>query len=217
MEYELFRSKLKPSIDGASISGIIRCSSSSLSSHRTAVMELIIEGSIQARRERMFAKGENSLQSDPTPQHKRTSEVQNIFVPEVQPPTPAPVPQPQPPSQSLPNGTAGTVATPKPAPFKYRAPEDLWAPPKPAKKSKKTVRREEPPADVKTNPSSSENFVGLACQNCGVRQLRSRLWDGVYCNPCPLWFGGTKMKCIGCNTIRVDDVGACTGCHRTFK
>jgi len=213
MEYELFRSKLKPSIDGASISGMIRGSSSGVNSHRTAAMELIIEGSIQERRERMFAEAKNSLRPDLTPQPKRTSEARNISVPEVQPPAPAPAPTPQLPAQSLPNNTTGTVTSPKSASSKYKASEDSWNSSKPAKNIK-IVQREEPPADVKTNPSSSDDFVELVCWVCSARQLRSRLWDGVYCSPCPLL---VKMRCVGCDTIRVDDVRACTGCHRVFK
>ena len=212
MEYELFRYKLKPSIDCALIPGIIRRSSSGLNSHRTTAMELIIEGSIQERRERMFEKAKNSLRSDPTPQPKRSSEARDISIPKVQPSAPAPASQPPP--RSLPSGIIGTVTSPKPASSKYKAFEDSWASSKPAKKIKKAVQREEPPADVKTNPSSSEDFVELACRVCSTKQLRSRLQEGIHCSPCSFWL---KMKCVGCDTIRVDDVGACTSCHRTFK
>jgi len=210
MEYELFRSKLKPSIDGASVSGIIRCSSSGLSSHRTAAMELVLEGSVRERRERMPKKAKNSLRLDPTLQAKRTSEAPNMSIPEVQLPAPAP-------SQSLPNDATGIVTSPASASAEHNGPPDSPALSKRAKRIK-VVRSEKPLTDVKTNPSSSENFVEMACQNCGVRQLRSCLWSGLYCNPCPLRLERTtKMKCVGCDTIRVDDVGACTGCHRTFK
>jgi len=212
MEYELFRSKLKPSIDGALIPGMIRGSSSGLNSHRTAAMELIIEGSIQERRERMFEKAKKNLRPDPIPQPKRTSEARNISIPEVQPSVPPPAPQP--PSQSLPNGTTETVTSPKPASSKYKASEDSWAFSGYVKNIRKAVQHEEPPADVKTNPSSLDDFVELVCRVCSARQLRSRLWDGVYCSPCPLL---VKMRCVGCDTIRVDDVRACTGCHRVFK
>jgi len=70
MEHELFQSELKPSVDGALISGMIRSSSSGLHSHRAAAMELILERSIQERRERMLAKAKNSLRPDPTSQPK---------------------------------------------------------------------------------------------------------------------------------------------------
>jgi len=70
MEHELFQSELKPSVDGALISGMIRSSSSGLHSHRTAAMGLILERSIQERRERMLTKAKNSLRLDPAPQSK---------------------------------------------------------------------------------------------------------------------------------------------------
>ena len=79
MEHGLFQSRLKPSVDGALVSGIIRGSSSGLNSHRAAAIELILEGSIRERRERMFTKGKNSLRSDSTPQPK--GEVPNTSTP----------------------------------------------------------------------------------------------------------------------------------------
>ena len=214
MEYELFRSKLKPSVNNALVSSMIRSSLSGLHSHRTAVVELMIEGSIQARRERMFAKTKNSLRPDPTPHSKRTSEAQNMSsLPEVQPPAPAP----QPPSQSLPNDTTGTVTSLASASAEYEASQDSSALSEPARKIEGVARCEEPPADVKTNSSPLEDFVELACRKCGVRQLRSRLRDGVSCRRvvCPNRRSG--MKCVGCGTIRVANVDACTGCHRKFK
>ena len=172
-------------------------------------MELMIEGSIRERRERTFTKAKNSLRPDPTPQAKRTSDAPNTSIPEVQLPAPAP-------SQSLPNDATGVVTSPASASAKSNAPPGSPALSKRAK-GIKMARDEEPPADVETNPSPAEDSVELACQTCGVRQLRNRLWNDVYCRPCHIWFGSVKMKCVGCDTIRVDDVGACTGCHRTFK
>ena len=192
---------------------MIRSSSLGLSSHRTAAMELIIERSIQERRERMFAKAKNRLWSDLTPQAKRGSEAPNISVPEVQ--LPAPAPAPQPPSQSFPDDTTGTVTSPEPAPSKYKTSGDSWISSKPAKKFKRGVQYEESPADVKTNPSPSEDFAELECRVCHLKQLRSYLLGGVYCRSfsCP----GGWMGCVGCGTVRADDVDACTSCHRKFK
>ena len=70
MEHELFQSVLKPLVDGALVSSMIRRSSSGLHSHRVAAMELIIERSIQERRETMLANAKKSLRPDPTPQPK---------------------------------------------------------------------------------------------------------------------------------------------------
>ena len=214
MEYELFRSKLKPSVDGALISGIIRSSSSGLNPHRTAVMELMIEGSIRERRERTFEKGKNSLQPDPTPQAKRTNEAPNMSISEVRLSAPAPAPQPL--LQSLPNDATGIVTGSASASAKYSASPGSPTLSKCAK-GIKVARGEESRADVKTNSSTSEDSVQLACQNCSIRQLRSRLRDGICCRSCHSHSGGVKMECVGCGAIRVDDIDACTGCHRTFK
>jgi len=214
MEYELFRSKLKPSVDGASVSGTIRSSSSGLNSHRTAAMELIIEGSIRERRERMFAEAKKSLQPDTTPQAKMTDVVSNMTIPEVR--STAPVPAPQPPSQTLRDDATGIVTSPASAFAKYNASPDPPAPSGPAKK-KKRARSQKPPADVKTSPSPSdpEDFVELECESCHSKQLRSILLQSVVCRRL---FCLGSLKCVGCGTmIRVDDVDACTGCHRTFK
>jgi len=160
MEHELFQSELKPSVDGALVSGMIRSSSSGLHSHRAAATELILERSIQDRRERMLAKTKDELRSDPIPQ----------------------------PEGEAPNDTTG--------------------------KEIEVGRGEEPPAGVNTNPSPPEDFVELACSQCGVKQLRSSLWYRVGCSLCPTpW----QMKCTGCGIPKLGDADACTGCHRKFK
>jgi len=214
MEYELFRSKLKPSVDSALISSMFRSSSSGLSSHRTAVMELIIEGSIRARRERMFEKGNNSLRPDPTPQAKSISVAPNMPIPEVRPTTPAPAPQP--PSQSLPNDTTGTVTNLASASAEYKVSKDSSALSGPTKEIK-VARSEKSPAGVKMNPSPSEDFVELECEGCHFKRLRSGPFVGTPCLGCLMKGIRTGMKCVGCGTIWVDGVDACTGCHRTFK
>jgi len=210
MEYELFRSKLKRSIDGALIPGMIRGSSSGLNSHRTAAMGLVIEGSIQECHERVFGKAKKNLRPDPTPQPKRTSEARNISVPEVRPP--APPPALRPPSESLPNGTTETVTGHKSVSFMHNA----WGGSRAFSKSAKDIgveQREEPPAGVKTNPSPSEVPVELECVNCHLRRSLSGLRSGDYFARCCC----TRMKCVGCGTISVRGADACTGCHRKFK
>ena len=182
MEYELFRSKLKPSVDGALISGIIRSSSSGLNSHRTAVMELMIEGSIHERRERMFEKAKNN-----------------------------------PRSQSLPNDTTGTATSLASASAEYETSQDSSGPLKPLKKIEGVARSEEPPADVKTNPSPSEDSVEQECGTCHLKMLESCLYYGACPHCYPVGNGAGMMKCIGCGTIRLYSASVCTGCHRKFK
>jgi len=179
-------------------------------------MELMIEGSIQERRERMPEKAKNSLQPDPTPQAKRTSEAPNIPIPEVQLPASAPAPAPQPPSQSLPNDATGIVTGPASASAKHNASSDS---PALSKRTKgiKVARSEKPPADVKTNSSPSEDSVELECEGCHCKRSRSGLWGGATCGWCLFAGSDPKMKCVGCGTILVRGVDACTGCHRKFK
>jgi len=215
MEYELFRSKLKPSVDGALISGIIRGSSSGLNSHRTAAISLMVEGSIQACRERMFKKAKDSSRLDPTPQAKRTSEAPNTSIPEVQ--LPAPAPAPQPPSQASPNDVTGIATNPVSASAKYNELSDSSALSGRAK-GIEVARSEQPPADVKTNLSPSKDFVELECQGCHLKILRRNLGWGIYCWGCfPKPGPNPRMKCVGCGSILVRSADACTGCHRKFK
>jgi len=68
MEHELFQSELKPSVDGALISNMIRSTSSGLHSHRAVAMASIFGRSIQERRERTFAKAKDELRPDSAPQ-----------------------------------------------------------------------------------------------------------------------------------------------------
>jgi len=195
-------------VDGALVSSMIRNSSSGLHSHRAATMELILERSIQNRRERMLAKAKNSLRPDPIPQPK--SGAPDIPTSQVQSSTPAT--ESRPPSQSLPNDAAGIVTSPTSASANHEAPQDSSAPSKPTKKVEE--KDKEPPADVKMNSSPSDNFVELACRICDVKQPRSSLWVGVGCGLCPMrWL----MKCVGCGTVRVHNIDACTSCHGRFK
>jgi len=203
MEYELFQSKLKPSVDGALVSDIIRSSSSGENSHRMAAMELLFERSIQARRD-MVMKDKVSLRLDPTPWQPVTTEPLNVFGMEKQSPIT------RPPSESLPKA----VTDPAPASVKCEASQDSPAPSEPANRIKKGAQREDPPADTVTNASSSEGVVDLACPVCYAVQPRKFLRSGVYCHWC---FMLNRMKCADCGTIRVTNVEACTKCHKKFK
>jgi len=213
MEHELFWSELKPSVDGSLVSDIIRSSSSGLNSHRATAMELVLQRSIEERRERVFTKVKNTLRSDPAPQTK--IEVSNTPAPQVQPPAPATALQP--PSKSLPGDTAGCVTSLPSVSTKYEASRDSPAPSKPAKsanKIKEVALREEPPADTKTKASPSEDVVQLVCRYCHIKQSRSDLRSGVHCSLC---FWPSQMKCVGCGIFRVGDFEACTSCRRKFE
>jgi len=208
MEHELFQSELKPSIDGALVSSMIRSSSSGLYSHRAAATELIIERSIQDCRERMLAKAKNSLRPDPIPQPK--SGAPDIPTTQTQSSTPATALQPPP--RSLLNDTTGIVTSLASASVNHEAPQDSSAPSKPTKNVK--GGDEEPLVDVKMNSSPSDDFVELTCRICDVKQPRSSLRFGIGCGLCPMqWL----MKCVGCEAVRVHNFDACTSCYGKFK
>jgi hypothetical protein len=213
MEHELFQSKLKCSVDGASVSDMIRSSSSGLHSYRTAAIELILERSIEERRERILAKG--SLRSDPTPQPKRTSEAPNTPTPQVQ--SPAPAPAPQPPSQLLLDDTTRIVTGPASSSTKYERSQDSSAPPELAQILKEVARCTKLSADFETKLSPSKVFVELACEICNVNQQPRSFWLGDHCSLCPGGFWGPRLKCVGCGTIKSPGFDACTNCHGKFK
>jgi hypothetical protein len=212
MEHELFQSKMKPSVDAASVSDIIRSSSSGLNPHRTAAIELILGRSIEERRERILAG--DRFWSDPTPQPKRTSEAPNTPTPQVQ--SSAPAPAPQRPSESFLDDTAMILTGPASASTKYEGPQDSLAPLGSTNTIGTGARCEELPEDVEQTPSPSEDFVELVCGRCGVKQPRNDLQRGIYCGSCPLkkW---TKMRCAGCGTNMAHNADACTSCHGKFK
>ena len=212
MEHELFQSKLKPSDDGASALNIIRDSSSGENSHRAAAIELVLERSIQERRKRMSAKMKSTSRSEPVPQPERCSGKPDISIPRVQVPTPSPAPQP--PIRSSPMTTLDLFLGSPSLSGKPATSLNSSTLSKPARKVE-TTRREKPPVDAETNPSPTEDTVKLICQSCNVKQRRSHLRSGVYCSSC-VGLGAT-MKCTGCGRIRVDDIKACTKCHRKFK
>ena len=210
MEHELFQSELKPSVDGALLSDIIRSSSSGQNSYRTAAMELLFERSIQARREKAFVKVESSVRQDPTPQSTRACEALNNTIPQMQSPTPATALQP--PSSP----STGIAASPAMAPTKHEISQDLLSLSNPPKEVK-VARGEEPPADAKIDVSPSEDVVQLECPKCNVEQFRSHLRSDIYCPRCFRRRRKIFMKCVGCGTVRVCDPDACLNCHQKFK
>ena len=216
MEHELFQSKLKPSVDGALLSDIIRSSSSGQNSHRTAVMELLFERSIQARRERAFTKAKG-VRPYPTLQPTTTCEAPNVSTPRIQSPTPPTALQST--SQLLPNVDTSIATSLTPTVTEHKVSQHSPTRSKTPQKVEEVTQCEEPPADAKTDASSSKNIVQLVCQRCLVEQLRTHLRLGIYCDRCPpkgKWFSPV-MKCVGCGTSRVSDVDACTNCHKKFR
>ena len=203
MEHELFQSKLKPLVDGASISDIIESFSSGEHPHRTAAMELILERSIQERRERILAKIKSISPQDPAPQPRRSAETATIPTPKVVPPAPTPAPQPpsRPPF--------------KPVPAKNEALPDTSTLVKPAKKTK-AMRHEEPPADIQVNTPSSKDPVKLVCGRCDEKHRRKSLRSGIYCPECSK-SSRTIMRCSRCRTPRDKKTKSCTNCRVTFK
>ena len=178
-------------------------------------MELILERSIQERRERMFGKAKTSVRPDPTRRPKRASEAPSVPTPEVQPTPPAPALQ-SPPQPSPNDRSTGNVTSLASASVKYEASPDSSVPSKPAKNIE-AVSCEQPLAYFNPNPPPSEDFLELICPRCDVKQPRRDLWLGTYCSLCPrLKEGWTRVRCVGCGT-KADNTDACTGCHGKFK
>ena len=214
MEHELFQSKLKPSVDGALLSNVIRSSSSGKNSYRTTAMELLFERSIQARRKRAFTKVEE-MRPDPTLQPMMSCETPNTSTAQIQSPTPPTALQST--SQSLSNVNTSIVTSPTPAATKHEVSQESPNLPKTPQKVEVT-RHEGPPADAKIDASSSEGIMQLVCQRCKVERLRSHPQRGVFCDRCPpLGWLSQLVKCAGCGTPRVSGVEACTYCHQKFK
>jgi hypothetical protein len=213
MEHEFFQSKLKASVDGASLPGIIRSTSSGENSHRAAAMELVFERSIRERRERVSTKAKDSLQPDPTLQLDRSKPLKTP-IPPVKPPVPALASPP--PLQSSSDASTNVLAKPaSPSTTHEVSPDSPSIFSKPAKKAKKAAR-EEPPADAKVNSSASGDIVRLACSCRGADKLRRHARTSVRCNYCPGSLVG--MKCISCGTVKVrDGNSACSDCRRKFE
>ena len=212
MEHELFQSKLRPSVDAALLSEMIRSSSSGEHRHRVAAMELIFEWSIQGRHRRMVTHAKQALRPDPAPQPTEGSkDALDILIP-VQ--SPAPTPPQQPPSHSPPNSTGASLpAGPASAPVEPEGlpkPSSLWE----RKKKKKGVQhRPEPPTNVGVNPPPPEDTVEFVCRRCNIKQPRGRLWLGIHCGLC-----GSNVNCVGCGTPYLYQTSeACTSCCRKFK
>lgn len=201
MEHELFQSKLKPLVDRALLSDMIESSSSGEHPHRTAAVELILERSIQERRERMSAKVESDLQPDLVPEPKRTT---TTPIPEAKPPAPAPQLPFQPSSSSVPTLTSA----------KNETSPNSSSSSKPARKAKATGR-EGPPAHTKVHPGPPDVVVELVCGGCRINHSRSKLCIGLFCPSCPT--GWDIMKCVRCGTIRTEKGETCTNCHGKFK
>jgi hypothetical protein len=212
MEHELFQSKLKPSVNDALLSKIIRSSSLGEYSHRAAVMGLVFERSIRERCKRDFAKVEDSLQPDPALQLKG-SEPLKVPIPSAEFPIPTPT-LPLPPQPS-PNASIDVPARPAPSFAIHEAPLHLPTLSKLAQKANKATRRGGPQANAKANPPPSEDTTQLACSSCGATQRRSDLRYSVGCGSCPALFD--MMKCVGCGSVRRGDIEACTGCRRKFE
>ena len=205
MEYELFRSKLKPLVDCASIINIIENSSSGEHPHRTAVVGLILERSIEERLKRM---SEKASRPDPTFQPKRSTETPTSPISRVQPLAPISTPQllSKPPPRSISSLISALIeASPDPlTPSEPRGGTGAELP-------------EEPPANTKTN-LPDEHTVRLVCCGCNGRVSRLPPCSSHNSPVCPyLRHRAPPLKCAGCETELVRGANSCTNCHGKFE
>ena len=190
MEYELFRSKLKPLVNRALIPNIIESSSSGERPHHKVAIGLVLERSIKERRERM-SKIKNTSQPDSTSQVERNAD--NPAAPISQAQCPASVSAPQRLSQSSSGSDIG------PASVTSSTPSEPG----------KGELSEKPPATTTTNPSR-EHIVELTCAECGATGRCSGSWPhGPGCR-------GSAFKCAGCGTQWIRGANTCTNCHGKF-
>ena len=189
MEYELFQSKLKPLVEGTSLYDIIESSSSGEHPHRAAVMELILERSIQRCRKGALSEVKDIPQPDSTrSQPKITSGAPNISFQPMRPPVPTQQLKPMP----LFNSTFASIPTMNNTP-----PNSSIHSPPPV--TTRRTKRDETPANTKAN-QSPRHTMELACGRCGGKPLDSQ------CDSCSNYV----MECPGCRTFRV--IGGINGC-----
>ena len=196
MEYELFRSKLKPLVNRTLIPNIIESSSSGEHPHHALAMGLILERSIQERLERM-SKTTNTSQPDSTCKAEGNTETESVSIRQAQPFASVPAPRPLSQSSSSPNlasASARTKGSPDLTPSEPRKVESL----------------DNPPANATANPSC-DYTVKLTCIRCGTTTPPSGRW--FHGPGCP----GGALKCAACGTEKVRGVYTCTKCHRKFK
>ena len=194
MEYELFRSKLKPLVDRTLIPNIIESSSSGEHPHHAVAMGLILERSIQERRERM-SKTTNASQPDSTSsQAERNTETPSVPIRQAQPVASVPPPQ------SLSQSSASLNLTSASA--KTKASPDSLTP----SGSGKVGPPGKPPAKTTTNPSRGHT-VGLKCIYCAMGN----------CSLHSINRPGGVLNCAGCGTELVGDARACTNCNGKSK
>ena len=186
------------------LTDIIESSASGEHPYRATAMELIIERSIRERRQRTLARSKDTPRPNPTSQLQISGERQNIPAQQAQSAVPASAPLTPP--QSLLDPIA-------PATVEHEAPRNSTLS-KPVKKPRE-VQHDEPPANTKVSSQPLEAIVQLVCVSCGIKQRRSGLLSGVHCSICPE--RRDTMRCLGCGTIRTEDVRACAGCHGRFK
>ena len=198
MEYELFRSELKPLVDCISIINIIENSSSGEHPHRTAAVGLILERSIEERRKRMLEKVQKASRQDPTSQPESSTGTPTALISEsqVQPLAPVPVPL------SL-SSSSSTLAP---------ASAQAEAPPEPEKEAMAECK---PSANTETN-LSREHTVKRACYGCGNiapytghQSHNSLCLLGAYNDP--------PLMCTGCGTLTVRRANICVKCSGKFE
>lgn len=196
MEYELFQSKLKSSVNRALISNIIESSSSGDHPHHPVAIGLILERSIQGRHKRALEKVKNTPQSTYSSQPEKGTKTPIAPVPPGKPIAPSP--------QSSSSSVLTTAST------------KTEAPPNPPTLSMSGIENEvdypkEYPTDTKTIPPC-EHTVKLACGGCGAIMLRP---DSCPRRLCKIF--GHPPKCASCGIEWATNAVVCTHCRGTLK
>ena len=201
MEYELYRSKLKPLVNRTLVRNIIESSSSGEHPHHSVAIGLIFEKSIQEHYERMLQKAKTTPGPAPAPEPKTNTEVLTAPIPKSKCLVPDPAPQ----SVSRSSSSSALAS----ASAKTEKSTDSSTVSEPRKKTR-VERPKQPLTNIRTNPPD-EGTVKLVC-DCGQTVSQSFLpFHRLLCI-----HGHSPLKCSGCEAERVESIDACTKCHKKF-
>ena len=199
MEYKLYQSKLKPLVNRTLIRNIIESSSTGEHPHHSVAMWLIVEKSIQERRERMLERAKNGSQSGSTPEPETSTEAPTDPIPQVKPPTPDPAPQ------SVSQSSSSSALASASATTEASADSSTLSEPR---EETKAGCLEEPPTYPLPDPSCNHR-VYLPCRTCGRTTSLSgrRLFRRIS------YPGKKSLKCGSCGIECLHGTYACTKCR----
>ena len=198
MEYEIYRSKLKPLTNCTLIRTIIETSSSGEHPHHSVALGLIIEKSIQEHRKRTLEKVKNDSQPGSKPEPEARTEAPTTSTPQAKPLAPEPG------SQSVSQSSSSSALASASA--KTEAPADSSILSEPGKEAKVGCL-EEPPTYLLLDPFCHHS-VNLPCSSCNsITSLSGKRLSLHMRRP-----GRLSFNCTSCQMEWVHGTYTCTKC-----